>query len=628
MENKKNLILFIVISAIIFGIWQFFYVVPMQQKQAALQQQQQAQQPAQPSTSAASTAQSNSNATAPGSTAEQPVELKTRPEALAASPRVPIDTPRLKGSIDLKGGRLDDVVLKDYQETTDPQSPQVALLSPSGAPNAYFSEVGLIAGSGDPKVPGTDTLWQSDGDTLSPDHPVTLTWDNGAGLIFKRTFSVDANYLFTVTQSVENKSAQAVEVIPYSRVVRIGLPKDFTAGVVHEGAIGVVDGTLHGTGMISNPWSYAKIKSGAAITKDTPQLADDFRKSTTGGWLGITDKYWLVTQIAPSDAGESARVFYDPKYDSYQTDFTATTPLKVEAGASASTGYRVFVGAKETKLLSTYRDEQNIPLFERSIDFGVYWFLTEPLQWFLTKLFHGIAWLGLPCAFGIAILCLTIMVKSAMFPLANKSYTSMSKMKTLQPKMAELKEKYGDDKARINTEMMALYKREKVNPAAGCLPMFVQVPVFYSLYKLFNITIEMRHQPFFGWIKDLSSPDPTNLLNLFGLIPWHPADYMHVGGIGIAVTYLSIGIWPLIMGFTMWAQMRLNPTPPDPVQARMFQIMPVVFTFMLAHFAAGLVIYWAWNNTLSILQQRYIMRKLDRAKLKHQEKKAGEPGGS
>jgi YidC/Oxa1 family membrane protein insertase len=612
MENKTNLIIFIVISAIIFGVWQFLYVIPYQEKQAALQKQQQIEQAAQqPTTPAAQNP--TGTAAAPGAT-EQPIEIKTRPEALAASPRVSIDTPRLSGSIDLKGGRLDDVVLKDYAETTDPKSPPVALLSPYGAPNAYFNEVGFIPSSGDVKVPGPDTVWQSDGGTLSPSHPVTLTWDNGAGLVFKRAFSVDENYLFTIAQSVDNKGAQPVELIPFSRVVRFGLPKDFTAGVVHEGAIGVLGGTLHGTGMFKNPWSYASIKSGAAISGDTAQIPDSFRDTTTGGWIGITDKYWLVAQIAPNDANETARAFYNPKYDSYQTDFTGSA-LKVDAGGSASTSYRVFAGAKEARLLATYRDKENIPLFERSIDYGVYWFLTEPLQWFLTHLYHVIG------NFGIAILCLTILVKGAMFPLANKSYTSMSKMKTLQPKMAELKEKYGDDKARINSEMMALYKREKVNPAAGCLPMFVQVPVFYSLYKLFNITIEMRHQPFFGWIKDLSSPDPTNLLNLFGLIPWHPADYAHIAGIGLVVTYLSIGIWPLIMGFTMWAQMRLNPTPPDPMQARMFQIMPVVFTFMLAHFAAGLVIYWAWNNTLSILQQRYIMRKLDRAKAQHKEKK-------
>jgi YidC/Oxa1 family membrane protein insertase len=609
MENKKNLILFIVISAIVFGAWQFLYVIPYQTKQLAQQKAQQAQQAATAPAAQGTTGTtgSASSAVPPGAT-EQPVEIKTRPEALAASPRVPIDAPRVSGSIALKGGRLDDVVLKDYKETTDAASPQVALLSPSGAPGAYFSEVGLIANGADVKVPGPDTLWQADGGALSPDHPVTLTWDNGAGLIFKRTFAVDANYLFTITQSVDNKGTQPVELIPYSRVVRFGLPKDFTAGVVHEGAIGVLGGTLHGTGMFKNPWSYASIKSATN--------PDENKEATKGGWIGITDKYWLVTQIAPNDADETARVFYNPKYDSYQTDFTGT-PIKVEPGASASAAYRVFAGAKEAKLLSTYRDTQGIPLFERSIDFGVYWFLTEPLQWFLTRVYHVVG------NFGIAILCLTILVKAALFPLANKSYTSMSKMKTLQPKMAELKEKYGDDKQRINTEMMALYKREKVNPAAGCLPMFIQIPVFYSLYKLFNITIEMRHQPFFGWIHDLSAPDPTSVLNLFGLIPWHPAEFAHVAGIGIVITYLSIGIWPLIMGFTMWAQMRLNPTPPDPVQARMFQIMPIIFTFMLAHFAAGLVIYWAWNNTLSILQQRYIMRKLDRAQKRQQEKKAG-----
>ncbi|HVY97914.1 MAG TPA: membrane protein insertase YidC [Dongiaceae bacterium] len=613
MENKKNLILFIVISAVIFGVWQFLYVIPYQEKQVALQKQQQAEQAAQQaSTPATAPAPATAAGGAAPSAVAQPVELKSRAEALAANPRVPIETPRIKGSIDLRGGRLDDLVLKGYQETVDPTSPEVALLSPSGAPGAYFSEVGFIAGAGGAKVPDPDTLWQSDGGTLSPGHPVTLTWDNGAGLVFKRSFSVDENYLFTVTQTVDNKGSQPVELIPYSRVVRFGLPKDFAAGVVHEGAIAVLGGTLRGTGMFKNPWSYASIKS---ETADNP---DKNKETTQGGWIGITDKYWLVAQIAPNDANETARAFYNPKYDSYQTDFTGT-PLKIEAGASASAGYRVFAGVKEASLLTTYRDTENIPLFERSIDFGVYWFLTEPLQWFLTKVYHVVG------NFGIAILCLTILVKLAMFPLANKSYMSMSKMKTLQPKMAELKEKYGDDKQRINTEMMALYKREKVNPAAGCLPMFVQIPVFYSLYKLFNITIEMRHAPFFGWIKDLSAPDPTSVLNLFGLIPWHPADYAHVAGIGLVITYLSIGIWPLVMGFTMWAQMRLNPTPPDPVQARMFQIMPIIFTFMLAHFAAGLVIYWAWNNTLSILQQRYIMRKLDKAKEQHQDKKAVGP---
>jgi YidC/Oxa1 family membrane protein insertase len=626
MENKKNLILFIVISAIIFGAWQFLYVIPYQAKQEALQKQQQAAQQAAnptPSTSAAQGSAGNTAGTVAPGAAGQPLELKSRPEALAASTRVTIDTPHLSGSIALKGGRLDDLVLKGYPDTVEPNSPDVALLSPTGAAHAYFAEVGFVPGGGNVAAPGPDTVWNSDGGTLSPGHAVTLSWDNGAGLLFKRAFSVDENYMFSVTQSVENKGAQPVVLVPYSRVVRFGLPKDFTSGVVHEGAIGALgdpDPTLHGTGMFSNPWSYAAIKKqGQNNTGDAAVI----KESTKGGWIGITDKFWLVAQIMPSDEKGTARVFYDPKYDSYQTDFTGTA-LTVAPDASASDTTKIFAGVKEASLLSTYRDTQNIPLFERAIDFGVYWFMTEPLQWFLTKVYHAVG------NFGLAILCLTILVKLALFPLANKSYSSMSKMKTLQPKMAELKEKYGDDKARINTEMMALYKREKVNPAAGCLPMFVQIPVFYSLYKLFNITIEMRHAPFFGWIHDLSSPDPTTVLNLFGLIPWHPAEVaahlVSMGGtaalIATPITFLSIGIWPLIMGFTMWAQMRLNPTPPDPVQARMFQVMPVIFTFMLAHFAAGLVIYWAWNNTLSILQQRYIMRKLDKAKEQHKEKKA------
>ncbi|HVO03730.1 MAG TPA: membrane protein insertase YidC [Candidatus Cybelea sp.] len=608
MENK-NLIVAIVLSALIVVGWQYFFELPrIHQQQAALQQQQQqqaAQQPLEPQASPSPTAQSPATAGAAPTTGAT-VIAKTRDEALQQSPRISLETPRLKGSIALKGGRLDDLVLKGYRQSVDPESPMVDLLSPGGGPLAYFAEVGYLATDANVKVPGPDTVWQADGTALTPDKPVTLTWDNGAGLLFKRVFSVDQNYMFSVEQSVENKSGAAVSLAPYTRVVRFGLPADYVSSIVHEGPIGVVGGTLQGTGIFSNPWSYPNIKKHG---QDNAGDAGIYKQDTQGGWLGIADKYWLVAQILPADVKASGRAFYDPKSDSYQTDFTGAVQ-QVAPGASSASNYQVFAGVKEASLLRSYRDNLHIPLFERSIDFGIYWFLTEPLQWFLIEVYHFFG------NFGIAILCLTVLVKGAMFPLANKSYMSMSKMKTLQPKMAELKEKYGDDKQRMQSETMALYKREKVNPMAGCLPMFVQVPVFYSLYKVFSITIEMRHAPFFGWIKDLSAPDPTTLLNLFGIIPWNPADYLHLPMIGQVLLYISIGVWPLVMGFTMWMQMRLNPTPPDPVQARMFQIMPIMFTLMLGHFASGLVIYWAWNNTLSIIQQRYIMRKLDKAREK------------
>jgi YidC/Oxa1 family membrane protein insertase len=598
MEKNKNLIIFIVLATVIYGAWMFFYVVPNEQRQAALQQQQAAQQ----TTQQAATAQSAAGSAAPAAAANV-ATLKTRAEALALSPRVAIDTPRLAGSIALKGGRLDDLVLKDYKDTVAPDSPPVTLLSPAGGPNAYFSEVGFTASDANLKLPGADTLWQADGTTLSSSHPVTLTWDNGAGLVFKRVFAIDDNYMFTVTQTVDNKSQASVALVPYARVKRVGTPANVSQSyVLFEGLIADVGGSL-------DTQKYSTVKK-AASNGDTPATVD---YQGSDGWLGVSDKYWQVIEIAPKSEALSAHLFYLPQDDSYQADYTGQSH-DVAPGSSFSFENRTFAGAKVVSTLRDYADNLKITHFERSVDFGYFFFFTEPLQWFLDKVYQTIG------NFGIAILCLTVIVKACMFPLANKSYTSMSKMKTLQPKMAELKEKHGDDKQKINAEMMGLYKREKVNPAAGCLPMFVQVPVFYSLYKVFYVTIEMRHAPFFGWIKDLSSPDPTSVLNLFGLLPWHPLDYIHMPGIGPAIAFLNIGIWPLVMGFTMFMQMRLNPTPPDPTQAKLFQIMPIMFTFMLSHFAAGLVIYWAWNNTLSILQQRYIMRRLDRARAKELKK--------
>ncbi len=608
--DKKNLIITIVLSALIMVGWQYFYEMPRMKQQQAIQAQQAAQQKLeQPAAQTApSGGQSGAASTAPAGAGAGAV-LKTREEALAQSPRTAIDTPRIHGSIALKGGRLDDLVLKDYRETVDPTSPEVVLLSPSGGPEGHFAEAGFTSADAGVKLPSYDTVWQSDGGTLTIDHPVTLSWDNGAGLVFKRTFSVDQNYLFTVAQTVENKGAGPVSVVPYSRVVEFGLPKDYAALAIREGLIAVLDGTLQGGGFFSNPWDYKAIHTHAV---DHPGDAGIYKVDSTGGWVGITSKYWLVASVIPHDAKVSARAFYDPKLDSFQGDFTGEAQT-VAPGATGSFTSQIFAGAKEIHVLADYRDRLGIPLFDRAIDFGLFWFVAKPLFLVLDAIYGVLKHLGPIGNFGVAILCLTVLVRLCLFPLANKSYASMNKMKTLQPKMAELKEKYGDDKQRMNTETMALYKREKVNPAAGCLPILVQFPVFLALYKVLSVTIEMRHAHFFGWIKDLSAPDPTSILNLFGLLPWTPADFIHVPLIGGIVAFISIGVFPIVMGFTMWAQMRMNPTPPDPVQARMFALMPFIFTFMLAHNTVGLVIYWAWNNTLSILQQRYILKKLEKA---------------
>jgi YidC/Oxa1 family membrane protein insertase len=576
MENK-NVILAIVLSAAIIIAWTFFVQGPHMATQQAQQAAQQAQQPTQQPQQQAAPQEGGR-------------KVVSRDEALKESPRVAIDSPLLKGSINLKGARLDDLVLKNYRETVDPNSPNIVLLSPFNTQHAYYTDNGWSSDAKDIKLPDKDTVWQADGTDLSPDKPVTLTWNNGQGLTFSRKFEIDPNYMFTITDSMANSGGTPVEISPYGRVVRYGTPEHASQSyVLHEGPIGVFDGSL-------KEMKYSSVKSeGTEGAKTTYPSA--------GGWIGISDKYWLVSQIPAQNEALTSNIFYDPKGDFYQVDFVSAKQ-QVPAGGSFTRTQHLFAGAKVVNMLDHYRDTLNIPLFDRAVDFGWFFFLTKPLFKILDWIFHMVG------NFGISILCLTVLVKAAMFPLANKSYRSMSKMKVLSPKMAELKEKFGDDRAKLNQEMMALYKREKVNPAAGCLPIVVQIPVFYALYKVLYTTIEMRHTPFFGWIKDLSAPDPTSVLNLFGLIPWDYHVLLALPVIGALFHFISIGVWPLIMGFTMWLQMRLNPTPPDPVQARIFALMPIVFTFMLAPFAAGLVIYWAWNNTLSIAQQRLIMWRM------------------
>jgi YidC/Oxa1 family membrane protein insertase len=564
--EQRNMIAAVVISiAIILGFYYFWELPHMRAQQEALQAQQQQQ-------GSQATPAPAPSALAPAPAAAMP----TRAEALAGTPRLRIESPRVSGSIALAGGRFDDLVLDDYKVTIDSRSPRIELLNPPGGKDPYYVEFGWLAADPAIPVPGPQTLWQASAEVLTPERPVTLSWDNGAGQRFERTIALDRDYMFTVSQKVVNAGSAPVTLFPYGRIVRVGTP--VTAGyyILHEGLLGVLDGTLHEI-------KYKDLAKEGAV-----------RFASTGGWLGITDKYWLVA-LAPRQESRVDAEFTDTAAPSapatYQADYRAQ-PVTLAPGGNAESVNHFFAGAKEVKLLERYREQYNLPLFERSVDFGLLWFLTQPIFWILDSIYRYIG------NFGIAILILTVAVKLLFLPLANKSYRAMSKMKKLAPEMAKLRERYGDDRQKINQEMMALYKREKVNPVSGCLPVVIQIPVFFSLYKVLFVTIEMRHAPFYGWIHDLSAPDPTSVFDLFGLIPWTPP------------SMLMIGAWPLIMGVTMFLQQKLNPPPPDPVQAKMFMALPIVFTFMLARFPAGLVIYWAWNNLLSILQQRFIMWRM------------------
>jgi YidC/Oxa1 family membrane protein insertase len=527
----------------------------------------------------------NQATTTQPSTAPAPAAAATTTSTVPKEvPRLQIAAHRLRGSISLLGARLDDLVLTDYRETLAPDSPNVRLLEPRSEDHPYYVQYGWSAAPGEQvKLPDNDTVWAGSGGTLSAGHPVTLSWDNGAGLTFQLTFSVDDDYMFSVQQSVKNATGTPVKLSPWSRIRRDYTPQVAGYYILFEGLLGVVDGTLQET-------TYAKAKS-----EGEKKNGIAYDATATGGWAGITDKYWL-TSLVPDQAIASTVNFIHRSEDGdhYQVDYITKEPQTIAANGDASLFSRVFAGAKIVRLLDRYQAEYHIPNFDKAVDFGWFYFLTKPI-------FFCLDWLyGLLGNFGLAIMAFTLFVKALFFPLANYSYRSMSKMKLLAPKMQALRERFKEEPQRLQQEMMTMYRTEKVNPASGCLPMVVQIPVFFSLYKVIFVTIEMRQAPFFGWIHDLSVVDPTNVFNLFGLIPFDPSTIS---------PWLHLGAWPLIMGVTMFLQQKLNPPPPDPMQARMFQFMPIIFTFMLASFPAGLVIYWSWNNLLSIAQQWLIMRR-------------------
>ena len=582
MLENRNFIVAIALSIAVLVGWQYFVAGPQieRKQQEAAEAQSRQIQPAPQGT----TAQTELGGSLPPVTASPMPETPalagatgmTREAALATSPRLPIATAQLTGSINLRGGRIDDLRLKQFHETVDPTSPTIILLSPTGGPDGYFAEFGWIGTTNDVAVPGPSTVWTAPQRAeLTAGAPVTLTFDNGAGLVFKRTIGVDENYMFTVNDTVRNTTGEAVDLVPYGRITRLGLPSTQGWYILHEGLIGVLGDE-----------GLQEISYG--------DLDDDKEISLPGigsGWLGITDKYWAAALIPEDGRPFDARFTrFDQPSLFYQADYRSEA-LSVPAGGTAETSSRLFAGAKQVAVVDGYQEKLGILKFELLIDWGWFHFITKPL-------FLVIDWFyKLVGNFGLAILGVTVLIKLIFFPLANKSYKSMSMMKKVQPQMLEIRERHKDDKAKQQQALMQLYKTEKINPVAGCWPMLIQVPVFFALYKVLFVTIEMRHAPFFGWIKDLAAPDPTSLFNLFGLIPWDPP------------LFLMVGVWPLIMGVTMFIQMKLNPAPTDQTQQMIFTWMPVIFTFMLASFPAGLVIYWAWNNTLSVIQQYVIMRK-------------------
>ena len=577
-QENKNLILAISLSLLVVFGWQYFYAWPQLEKQRFAQQQ---LQQVQSNGAASPVTKPNGQPALPGAAPE--VAIQPLETALAASPRVAIDTPTLKGSIALKGARIDDISLKAYHETIDPKSPIIELLKPATAEGAYFAEFGYVpqAGSG-LALPGPDSLWTADGTVLSSAKPLILSFDAGQGLTFKRSISVDDQYMFTIADSIENKGAAPANFFTHSTIERHGNPKISGYAVLHEGLLGVIGD------------SRVQEITYAAMNKETGGART---LKGEGGWLGFTDKYWsavlIPDQKTPFNGVFSVSGTANPTYRTEALgELTSLAP-----GATTEIKTQLFAGVKETALIQKYQDGLGIKNFDLMIDWGWFYFITKPMFWLLSHIY------GYVGNFGISILLITVLVKGAFFPLANRSYMSMARMKAVQPKIEAIKKLYPDDKQKQQQATMELYKTEKINPVAGCLPMLIQIPVFFSLYKVLFVTIEMRQAPFVGWIKDLSAPDPTNVFNLFGLLPYDPT---HVPLLG---SFLALGVWPLVMGISMFIQMKMNPEPADPVQKQMFTYMPIVFTFMLGTFPAGLVIYWTWNNLLSVLQQGLIMNK-------------------
>ena len=587
-DQNKNLILATALSFLVILVW--FLLFPPEEPQTPPA--------ADPTATTAPATGTDGVAQTPpaaedGTAATPPVmtdPTQTRDTALSEAARLDIETDRLTGSISLTGGRIDDLSLKDYRETIEPDSPIVTLLSPAGASNAYYALYGWAPGGdlGFDAVPGSSTDWRIEtGDTLAPDSPVTLIWDNGAGLVFRRTISLDDDYMFTITQSVENATDAAVRMAPYGLVARHGAPETVNFFILHEGVVRMSDGILDQIKYNKMPDMEIDEREGArAEVVDVQE----------NGWVGFTDKNWMTTLIPTPGQSFRSVAKYVSGGEIYQTEARMPT-VTVAPGETAKVSTYLFAGAKEWETINNYQRDKGIERFVDSIDWGWFFFLTKPIFWLLHQIHILIGNMGW------SIIVLTLFLKALLFPLAYKSYASMAKMKELQPQMEKLKEQAGDDKQKLQQGMMELYKKEKVNPAAGCLPILLQIPIFFSLYKVIFVTIELRHAPWLGPFQDLSAPDPTSILNLFGLLPFAAPDP------GSMLAFVFIGIMPLLLGVSMWLQQKLNPAPTDPTQQMIFAWMPWVFMFMLATFASGLLIYWIANNLITFAQQYFIMRR-------------------
>lgn len=504
--------------------------------------------------------------------------LKNRHEILVATKneRIAIVSENLHGSLLLKGARFDDLTLAKYLQ--DDKKEEVVLFAPSDSKERYFADFGWISSDAALDMPKPDSMWKSSAAKLTPEQPITLSWKNKQGVEFFIDIALDKNFMFDVKQRVLNRSGKEITLASYGRINRVLNMVQKPVYILHEGPIGVFDGVLQEI-------SY----------KDIVKEHEKTFTSKTGGWVGITDKYWL-SSIIP-DKSLSYKADFSSSVNNQNQIFNSefvSQEFKVEKNGELNFAHHFFAGAKQVKLLDRYAEEYDIPLFDRAIDFGWFYFLTKPF-------FSAIAFLNKFLGnFGLAILAMTVIIKLILLPMANKSYGAIARMKQMQPKIQEIREKFKGDKIAMNREVMELYKREKINPASGCLPILIQIPIFFSLYKVIFVTLDMRQAPFYGWIHDLSAPDPTSVLNLFGLLPFH------VSGM------LAIGIWPILMGLTMILQQKLSPQPTDATQAKVLKFMPYVLTFVLAAFPAGLVIYWTWNNLLSIAQQTFIMKRMEK----------------
>lgn len=553
-DNNRNLILAIAISVIIMIGWQYFYERP----KLAL----------------ASSSQKKISTESRITRQDAPITIPTiisRGECIISSKRVKIVSTRLTGSISLMGARFDDITLNDYKETTAEDSENAILFSPSSSKECYFAEIGW-SNSITTKLPSADTIWSADKEELKPGEEINLTWVNEDNVKFVINISLDEDYMFTIKQSVLNNSGKVIALSPYGLINRNYVENQKAVQILHQGPIGSFNGRLEDV-------TFEDVKEKHNIVIGSDQI----------DWIGMSDKYWLSAFVPDQNLTYKSSFTHATKnsYNRYQVDFIGNTQI-IEPGSSFVVTSHLFTGAKKVDLLDKYEAQYNIRLFDRAIDFGMFYVITKPLFNILNFFYKYFG------NFGVSILIVTVFVKVLMFGVASKSYRSMKKMKALQPEVDRLKELYESDKVRLNQEIMAMYKKENVNPISGCLPLFVQIPVFFSLYKVLYVTIEMRHAPFFGWIRDLSAPDPTTMFNLFGLLPFTPP------------SFLVIGIWPLLMAGTMYLQQKMSPPPADETQAQVMKFMPLMFLFMFSSFPAGLLIYWTWNNILSIIQQYYI----------------------